>query len=176
MDYEIRRAQPDDWAALRDVRLTALADTPLAFASTLDAEQQYGEPRWRDWMTRTAFFLAWAGDTTAPAGPPAGVVGVFGQEDGGWHVISMWVSPPARGSGLAGRLIDAAAGHARAQQAPALTLWVTDGNDRARAFYRRAGFRSTGRRQPVPRQDPGLWEEEMRLFLADRTLTCPQSG
>ena len=84
-------------------------------------------------------------------------------DDGGWHVISMWVSPQARGAGIAGQLIGAVARHARGQNAPTLTLWVTDGNDRARAFYRRAGFLSTGRRQQVRPETPGLWEEEMRL-------------
>src|SRR5580700_884725 len=49
------------------------------------------------------------------------------QEDRGWHVISMWVSPQARGGGLADRLIGAVAGYARDQHAPTLTLWVTDG-------------------------------------------------
>jgi ribosomal protein S18 acetylase RimI-like enzyme len=81
----------------------------------------------------------------------------------------MWVAPQARGAGLADRLIAAMARHARGQDAPTLTLWVTDGNDRARAFYRRAGFRSTGRRQQVRPQDPGLWEEEMLLVLAGET-------
>jgi ribosomal protein S18 acetylase RimI-like enzyme len=159
MDYEIRRLQPDDWAVLRDIRFSALADTPDAFASTLEAEAQYDEPSWRGWMASYAFFAAWDGSK------PAGLVGGTGQADGGWHVVSMWVSPQARGAGLAERLIDAVARHARARNAPALTLWVTDGNDRARAFYQRAGFRSTGRRQPVRPEAPQRQEEEMILFL-----------
>jgi ribosomal protein S18 acetylase RimI-like enzyme len=163
MECEIRRVRPEDWAGLRDVRLAALADAPRAFASTLEQEIGYDERRWRERISRAAFFLAWNG------GRPVGLVGGFGQEDGGWHVISMWVSPPARGAGLADRLIGAVARHARAEGAPTLTLWVTDGNDRARAFYRRAGFRSTGRRQPVRPQTPELWEEEMLLVLAGET-------
>ena len=77
----------------------------------------------------------------------------------------MWVSRPARGTGTARRLLEEVAGHAAANGAPSLTLWVTDGNDRARAFYRRAGFRSTGRRQPVP-EKPRQWEEQMTRRLA----------
>ena len=160
MEYEIRRLAPDDWAAFRDVRLAALADAPYAFAGTLDTEAGYDERRWREWIGRSAFFLGWDGDR------PDGMVGGYGQQDGGWHVISMWVAPQARGAGLAGRLIGAVARHARGQNAPTLTLWVTDGNDRARAFYQRAGFRGTGRRQQVRPEDPGLWEEEMLLVLA----------
>jgi ribosomal protein S18 acetylase RimI-like enzyme len=159
MDYEIRRLRPGEWAALRDVRLTALADEPSAFASTLAAEAGYDEQRWRELIDSVVFFLAWA------AGKPAGIVGGFSQDDGGWHVISMWVSPHARGTGLAGRLIDAVAGHARAQGASSLSLWVTDGNDRARGFYQRAGFRGTGSRQPVRPQAPDFQEEKMILFL-----------
>jgi 5'-3' exonuclease/ribosomal protein S18 acetylase RimI-like enzyme len=156
---EIRRVAPDDWATFRDIRLVALAEAPYAFAGTLDAETGYDERRWRDWVSRSAFFLAWEDDR------PVGMVGGYAQEDRGWHVISMWVSPQARGGGLADRLIGAVAGYARDQHAPTLTLWVTDGNDRARAFYRRAGFRSTGRRQQVRPEEPGLWEEEMLLVI-----------
>jgi GNAT superfamily N-acetyltransferase len=160
MGYEIRRVGPGDWAALRDVRLAALADAPHAFASTLAQERGYGEQRWRDATGRTAYFLAWDG------GRPVGLVGGFARDGGGWHVVSMWVSPPERGTGVAGLLIEAVAGHAAAQGAPDLTLWVTDGNDRARAFYQRAGFGSTGRRQPVPERATGDWEEEMMRRLA----------
>jgi 5'-3' exonuclease/ribosomal protein S18 acetylase RimI-like enzyme len=159
MDCEIRRVAPGDWSAFRDIRLAALADAPYAFAGTLETETGYDERRWRDWISKSALFLAWDGDR------PVGMVGGYGQDGGGWHVISMWVAPQARGSGLAGRLIGAVARHARRQNAPALTLWVTDGNDRARAFYRRAGFRSTGRRQQIRPQEPGPWEEEMLLVL-----------
>ena len=155
MDAEIRRARPGDWEVLRDVRLAALADTPYAFMATLAQEQEYGESRWRERIAKSTFFLAWDGAR------PVGIVGTFTQDDGDWHVISMWVAPPARGTGVAGQLIDTVAGHARARGAATLTLWVTDGNDRAHAFYQRLGFHSTGKRQPVRPQTPDDWEEEM---------------
>jgi GNAT superfamily N-acetyltransferase len=112
MDGEIRRVAPGEWAAFRDIRLAALADAPYAFAGTLETETGYDERRWREWVSKYALFLAWEGER------PVGMVGGYGQEDGGWHVISMWVAPQARGSGLAGRLIGAVARHARGQNAP----------------------------------------------------------
>jgi ribosomal protein S18 acetylase RimI-like enzyme len=159
MDAEIRRAETGDWEALRDIRLAALADAPYAFMATLAQEQEYDEPRWREWIAKAVFFLAW------DDARPAGIIGAFVHDDGGWHVISMWVSPAARGTGLAGRLMDAVIGHIRAQGALRATLWVTDGNDRARAFYEKHGFRGTGNRQPVRPQTPDEWEEEMLRTL-----------
>jgi ribosomal protein S18 acetylase RimI-like enzyme len=79
----------------------------------------------------------------------------------GWHLISMWVSPAARGQGLADRLIAAVCDLARAEGAPELELWVTLRNDRARAFYQRAGFLATGDQQLVRPQEPDHWEERM---------------
>jgi ribosomal protein S18 acetylase RimI-like enzyme len=160
MDYEIRRVQPDGWATLRDIRLAALADAPYAFLSTLAAEEDYDEPRWRERAAATFYLLAW------DAGQPVGIAGGYRREDGGWHLISMWVRPQARGTGVAGQLVEAVARHARAQRAPVLTLWVTDGNDRARAFYQRLGFRGTGNRQPMRPGTPEAWEEEMIRDLA----------
>jgi ribosomal protein S18 acetylase RimI-like enzyme len=48
----------------------------------------------------------------------------------------------------------------------AVMLWVADGNLRARRFYERAGFRSTGERQPVAAA-PHIGEEKLRLRLRD---------
>lgn len=155
MGIEIRRVEPGDWKVLRDVRLAALAEAPYAFMSTLAEEEAYDEAAWRERIARSALFLAWDG------AQPVGIVGTFGRDDGGWHVVSMWVSPAARGTGTAGGLIGAVVAHARAQAASTLTLWVTDANPRARAFYQRMGFRATGNRQPVRPQTPDEWEEEM---------------
>ena len=161
MEYEVRRVRPDEWARLRGIRLTALADAPHAFARTLDEESGYDERFWRERIARSAYFLGWDGDC------PAGMVGGFRTQDGGWHVVSMWVSPPARGTGLAGQLIDAVASHARGDGAPGLILWVADGNDRAHAFYRRMGFYLTGRRQPIRPEAPQRWESEMARGLEE---------
>jgi ribosomal protein S18 acetylase RimI-like enzyme len=78
----------------------------------------------------------------------------------------MWVSPQVRGSGVADRLVDAATARVRAAGGSAVTLWVAIGNARARGFYQRMGFRSTGIRQVYQR--PGaadLDEEELTLDL-----------
>ena len=74
--------------------------------------------------------------------------------------MSMWVSPGARGGGLAGLLVGAVTEHARQAGADRVTLWVAVGNDRARAFYRRMAFTPTGRRRIYQRPGAGGLDEE----------------
>jgi len=110
-------------------------------------------------------------------GQPAGLIAALPPrpgpgQDQAWHLVSMWVSPDARGSGLAARLAGAVIGHATRAGAAQVTLWVAVGNERARAFYRRMGFMPTGRRQVYPRAGAaGLDEEEFARELSD-----PQRG
>jgi ribosomal protein S18 acetylase RimI-like enzyme len=174
-DVIIRQLGPADWPALKAVRLAALADAPEAFASTLAREQEYSDQRWREWLDSTAAtfgaFTA-AGPDSAPAARIGGVAAAFVRprpagEDGDtdWHLISMWVSPGLRGTGVAGGLVDAVRAQARRAGADQVSLWVTDVNDRARAFYERLGFAPTGRRQLVRADEPGHWETELAQRL-----------
>lgn len=160
----IRRLGPDDWEVSKRVRLAALAEAPYAFASTLERELGFDEQMWRQRLrSATAVtFLAWLDGE--PAGTATGKVDDPDDEfavPGAWQLVGMWVDPRARGRGVAEALIDAVAGHVRAAGAAALVLWVTDVNDRARAFYRRLGFVPTGARQAVRPTEPEHTEEQM---------------
>lgn len=156
---------------MRDLRLAALADTPDAFAATLATETGQPEAEWRARIGALPWFLGFRD------GQPAGLIAALPprpgpDQDGTWHLVSMWVSPDARGSGLADRLVGAVTGHASRAGAAQVTLWVAVGNERARAFYRRMGFTPTGRRQVYPRPGAaGLDEEEFACPLSD-----PQRG
>ena len=162
-DVQVRRAHPDEWAAVRDVRLAALADAPDAFASTLGRELGYPEARWRSLIGDWPWFLAWSGGT--PAGLVAAVPAEASREPAAagqraWHLVSMWVSPQARGQGVADLLVRAVLDQAEAAGALWLTLWVAAGNARARGFYLRMGFTPTGRRQVYPRDGATPLDEE----------------
>ena len=163
-DPAVRRILPDEWQVYRQVRLTALAEAPYAFMSTLEREQGFGEDIWRQRLgsPTAATFLAWrdgqpAGTATGKVDDPADEYAV----PRAWQLVGMWVDPRARGLGVADELVDTVAGHAMAEGAASLVLWVTEVNDRARAFYKRMGFLPTGARQLVRPSEPGLWEEQM---------------
>jgi ribosomal protein S18 acetylase RimI-like enzyme len=159
---QIRRAGPDEWATVRDLRLAALTDAPGAFAATLGQELARAEPEWRARISAWPWFVAWrAGEPAGlgATGPAPARPGQAGSE-GEWRLTSMWVTPGARGAGLADRLISAVLAHARAAGAARVTLWVALGNARARAVYLRMGFAPTGRREVYRRVDGAELDEE----------------
>ena len=162
----VRQLQAGEWATLRTVRLAALADAPEAFGSTIARELAFGEAEWRDRAATAPNFIAWNEDE------PVGLVTVICRhnDDGTgspleWELVSMWVSPDARGSGATDLLVATVAGVVRAGSGQEVTLWVADGNDRARAFYLRAGFRPTGLRQTYRRGDGSTFDEEKLVML-----------
>ena len=163
-DQVVRRLTPADWAVSRQVRLTALAEAPYAFMSTLEREQAFDEQTWRQRLASpvAATFMAWVdGD---PAGTAAGKVDNPGDEfavPGAWQLVGMWVDPKFRGTEVGSALVERVAGHAASQGAGTLVLWVTEINDRARRFYQRLGFVPTGARQPVRPDDPDHIELQM---------------
>jgi ribosomal protein S18 acetylase RimI-like enzyme len=160
----VRRVEPDEWATVRRVRLAALTDAPEAFASTLERELGLEEATWRERIAGSPWFLAWHD------GEPVGLVAIITEQPGDgrrWHLVSMWVSPQVRGSGVADRLVTAVSNDAGAAGASTVTLWVAAGNDRARGFYERMGFRPTGNKQTYQRAGASaLDEEELALDLA----------
>jgi GNAT superfamily N-acetyltransferase len=142
----IRRLGSADWALLRDVRLTSLAESPEAFGSTHAREAEYDEARWREFAQGSGWFLATDGEEVA------GIVAGYHDSSSPAHqrhLIAMWVAPAARGSGVAVDLVEAVVEWARADGAIELTLGVADGNDRARALYVNCGFVSIGLRFPL---------------------------
>lgn len=44
---DVRRVRPEEWQALRDVRLRALTDAPEAFAARLEESRRHPEARMR---------------------------------------------------------------------------------------------------------------------------------
>ena len=141
---ELRVLTPDDWPAWRDLRLAALAEAPYAFGSRLADWQgdRDREQRWRDRLGVPGSYNVIALFDGQPAGMASGIPA----EDsaGAAELISMWVSPAARGRGVADRLVRAVEDWAGQAGAGVLTLAVTEGNASAIALYRRCGFAETG--------------------------------
>lgn len=169
MPTTVVRVRPDDWRDLRDVRLRALADAPTAFGSTLAREVAFPDDVWRERAAQGRTLLARSlPDDGGPAGgdrSPGRVVGVAAvisspDDPGTAELVSVWVDPGARGTGVAAALLRSADALAVELGARTLALWVTTTNDRALRLYERAGFVRTGATKPLP-SDPRLAELRM---------------
>ena len=93
---------------------------------------------------------------------PCGIIGAFVDERDldRAHIVSMWVAPACRKSGIGRRLINAIRAWARSRGVGLLRLMVTSCNQSAIDFYKRNGFAMTGNTAPYP-NDPSLIEYEM---------------
>ncbi|WP_280256058.1 GNAT family N-acetyltransferase [Nocardia abscessus] len=146
---EIRLLVPDDWAVFRRVRLAALTDAPQFFGSTLAEAQARTESDWRHALTDRAQFLAESGGTEVGT-----VAGMLDPERGGVHLISMWVAPRARGTGVSDRLVRAVLDWAVTGRHQVVRLEFAEHNAFAERLYLRHGFVRTGVSGPVAPGDP----------------------
>ena len=137
-DVEILSLAPDEWETFRDLRLRALREAPYAFGSRYDDWVDAPDSRWRDRLANVPLNVVARRD-----GELVGMAsGVLDGQDGA-ELISMWVDPVARGSGIAAALVGAVVEWASAAGRTTY-LMVRSDNPRAMAAYVRAGFVDLG--------------------------------
>jgi GNAT superfamily N-acetyltransferase len=158
---EMQRLSIDEARRLRHIRLRALADTPDAFGSTYAEVAAHPLAEWSKQLQEIATFVA------VHDGKDLGLVRCASDEhhhDIAW-LISMWVTPEARGQGVGNALIDAVIECARSSGASRLLLDVGDHNQQAIALYARKGFQPNGQTGslPAPRNHIREHQRELRL-------------
>lgn len=162
----VRRLGPDEWRIARRARLRALQEAPGAFASTYEEEVRRPGEWWVEGMRKLTWFVA------EEDGELAGVVAGLPSTDHP-EIVSMWVEPAARGTGVADELLQSVIAWAEQEGADGICLAVAEGNDRARRFYERAGFVPSGPGEPL-RSRPDVCTTEMRLQLPRRSVSEDQ--
>lgn len=160
----VRRLRPPEWREYRDLRLSALAESPDAFGSTFARERLRSS---REWEERLASGSVSGRDAPLVAQVDGDFVGlVWGRIDPGdpntAYVFQMWVTPAMRGGGVGRALLEAVVDWAREADARTVLLGVTCGDTPARRMYERSGFVAAG--EPVPlRADSVTLSQPMRL-------------
>ncbi|MEI2826579.1 MAG: GNAT family N-acetyltransferase [Dermatophilaceae bacterium] len=171
-EITVRSLTEADWADYRAVRLAALTDSPEAFSSTAEEEQAWTEEQWLARMRRAPRFIAErAGQVvgTAALGLHA-ATDVDGQDiDAGpdaavGEIFGLWVTPLARGTGVATALASAASKRALNDGRSHVVYWVSTDNGRAVAFASGLGFRPTDSRRAM-RGSRHEGEEEIAMIL-----------
>ncbi len=173
---------PEDWERVRVLRLAALADSPDVFSSTLAREEAFDEEAWRARLAGPTSFVAEAGlqniwlDMPAPnqavtfiaesAGEDVGMATILVVDEPDTAlVVGVWVSPSARGQGVAHQLFGEMIARARDQGLARVTLDVGDANTSAQRLYADLGFRPTGKRGSLPEPRTHILEHELELLL-----------
>lgn len=134
---DIRVLAATDWAQWRALRLRALAEAPYAFGSRLEDWVDADEAKWRQRLSVQGGQNVIARVDGRDVGMASGFPG-----DGGAvaELVSMWVSPEARGRGVGDVLVATIVAWALERGALTLRLGVTRQNAHAAALYARHGF------------------------------------
>ena len=161
-EINVKVVGEEDWRVYRDIRLAALQESPEAFVATHEQEEAFDEQRWRERVGRSRRLVA------ERDGAPLGVVSVGHDGDshaGTAELFGLWVTPAARGSGVAWKLVEAGADQALRDGRSHLCYWVGTDNGQAVAFASSFGFRPGNTRRPmrVSGQEDGA--EEMAMVL-----------
>lgn len=130
---------PDDWEAWRQVRLQALAEAPDAFSSSLSEWEQADEARWRARLTEVPYNVLARRQLLV-----VGMVSALPPTDGEASLVSMWVTPQARGQGVGDALVARILEWAAGLGALRVGLDVRVANDHAQRLYARHGFSVVG--------------------------------
>jgi ribosomal protein S18 acetylase RimI-like enzyme len=158
----IRPIQSHEWRILRQMRLAALTDAPMAFGSTLAREQPWTD---EEWAERVKMRNETGVSVTLLAfvdGDCCGIIGGARDKqlaEHGW-VISMWVAPAVRRRGIALKLLRALEEWAISHGISQLKLEVNEINSPAIALYEQYGFSFTGETIPYPNA-PDMLERVM---------------
>lgn len=145
MAVEIRRIAVDDVELYRDLRTTAVHDTPLVFGETPEAQLAKTIEQWRERVELLATHPTEGMFLALDDGRAIGLMGAYYEdEDDDWVLISVWVAEPYRGTTVTTSLHTTVIDWARSAGAEEIYLEVVSDNARAIAFYNRIGYRATG--------------------------------
>ena len=150
-ELRIHRVGAEDWVSHRDLRLDMLSADPDAFWADLDEVRARTAQQWREEIAGPRLHLQ------ARRGPdvlggiallPTGYTPAHPIPADRAHIVSLWVRPEARGSGVSRPLFAALARLSLELGRPDLRLDVDESNVVAQRLYERLGFAATGARDP----------------------------
>jgi len=161
--FRVEVLTENEWARLRDIRLSALRDYPSAFLASHEREAAYGEQQWAEEILRGEWNIMLAGDKEV------GLLGVTREKampSQECYLEYLWVAPGFRGGGVGSMLLRTVLQRLRHSGVHTVWLYILHGNHGAMRFYQRFGFQSTNERHLLPGHPAGS-EEGMKLRMAD---------
>jgi ribosomal protein S18 acetylase RimI-like enzyme len=158
---DIKLLSPQDWRLLRAIRLAALKESPEFFLATFSEELAFTRDSWRTEFERGDWYIGYRQKQAIS------MIGCTREETTPLtecFLEYLWVTPEARRSGAASRLLTDIIERLHTAGIRRALLWVMDGNDAAIRLYQRVGFVRTQIRHPLAAR-PGRSEELMKYDL-----------
>jgi GNAT superfamily N-acetyltransferase len=161
MTLRIRVLARNDWSLLKQLRLSALEDSPEHFGEVLAHAQERSDQEWAELIAaalpqsspRATYIAELAGVAVGMAfALPDQADAAVGRLGG------MWVSRDARRRGIGLALVRAVTAWATSQGMRQVRLWVVP-KTAAETLYRSAGFVATGAQKAFPGDDSRLIRE-----------------
>ena len=163
--FTIRRLGASDTEAFRSIRLEGLQNDADAFGSTFEKESAEPIEWFADRVNRNAIFGGFLGDRLV------GVAGFYvleGTKMSHKGVLwGMYVTPEARGSGLAAALVETLLEHA-GKEVEQVQLTVVVTKPRARRFYQRMGFVEYGLEEKALKYNGQYFDEALMVKFLSR--------
>ena len=160
---EVRPIGPDEWRRLKEIRIEALVESPLAFTTTPEEAQSLADAVWQQRAAGNAHGVAQLTMIGIEGVRTVGMaVGLLrdGSAADVVPIVSVFVSPSHRGRGVGRRMMEGVEDWARRHGARSTSLWVVDENRAARRFYEALGYRATLDRQKIS-VPPERWETRL---------------
>ena len=140
--FQIRRLEPHDVAAYRELRLEGLKNHPDSFGASWEDEIEKPDSWWTGRLESSTVFGGWIEESALLGVAGFYVLDLAKQRHKG-ILWGMYVRPDARGTGLAGSLVQRVIAQAR-PLVEEIRLTVMATNTAAHRLYTAAGFEPYG--------------------------------
>lgn len=164
MPVTFRRLSPDDAAVYRVLRLEGLRDSPRAFLSTVEEESALPLDAYRVRLSTAdnATIGAFSANALVGIGTIVRETRTRNRHKG--DIVGMYVTPSARGAGVARGIMERLIAHARSLGLRSIRLDVESENTTARRLYERSAFKPYGH-EPRAQLLDGAWLDMTLMVL-----------
>lgn len=144
--FKLRVLVPENWAEYKLLRLSALKESPDSFGSTYEKELAFSDVEWIERLRANFNGMISLPLVAELDGNLVGLAwGVIHHSDKKVaHIYQMWVSPEARGNGIAMSFLNELKMWALSNGCTSIELEVTTNNDTAVGLYKIFGFQAEG--------------------------------
>lgn len=164
--FKLRVLAPENWAEYKSLRLNALKESPDSFGSTYEREAAFSDVEWIERLRANFEGMISLPLVAEIDGDLVGLAwGVIHHSDEKLaHIYKMWVSPEARGKGIAMSFLNELKIWALSNSCTSIELAVTTSNDAAVSLYKICGFKADGVKKQL-RAGSELLTQQMVMVL-----------